>query len=93
MTCGVDQLGVNPELVQETDGAHGHDHSWGEADQRHPQPEDETHEATGPGLAERGGEVITLGRMVNNMRGPEETASVTDAVVPVVGAVVGEKHQ
>ena len=51
----MDQFGMNPELVKKTDRTNRHDHGWGEADDWHPQPKDEAHEATRPGLPERGG--------------------------------------
>ena len=50
-----DQFGMNPELVKKTDRTNRHDHGWGEADDWHPQPKDEAHGATRPGLPERCG--------------------------------------
>ena len=55
-----DQACVKPELVQQTDGTNGHDYGWGKADDGHPKPENEAHEASRPSLAERGGQVIAL---------------------------------
>ena len=51
----MDQLRMNPELVKKTDRTNRHDHGWGEADEWHPQPKNEAHEATRPGLSKRGG--------------------------------------
>ena len=56
----IHQFGVDPELVQQADGLHGEDHDGLKADEGHPEPEDESKKAAGPGLAQRGGEVVTL---------------------------------
>src|SRR5208282_964257 len=69
------------------------DHDGGKTKDGQPNPEDETHEAAGPGLPERGGEVIALGGVVHDVRSPEETALVADAVKPVVAELIPEKKQ
>jgi len=90
---GADQFGVNPELVQQADGFHGHDHDGWETDYGKPKPENEAHKAAGPGLAQRRGEVIALRGVMYNVGGPEEAALMADAVKPVVAELVAKKEQ
>src|SRR5262245_24404265 len=83
---------MNPELVEQADGLHGHDHDWREADERQPQPEDERHETASPGLAQGRAQVKALRRMVDDMRSPEEPAFMADAVKPVVGEIFCKEY-
>src|ERR1700751_438235 len=87
------QLSVNPELVEQADGFHGHDHHRSEADNGQPEPENEAHKAAGPGLAQSGRQVVALGRVMHHMRGPEQAALVAGAVEPVVAEFIAEKEQ
>ncbi len=91
---GADQLRVNPELVKQADGLHGHHHDGWETNQRQPQPENEAERnAAGPRLAESGAEVITLRRMMDYMRSPEKTAFMATAMEDVVGEIFGEEQE
>lgn len=54
------QFGMDPELVEQTDGLHGEHHDGRKANQRQPQPEDERHEVAGPGLAQRCAQIVML---------------------------------
>ena len=91
-TKRANQLRVNPELVKQADGFHGHDHDGSEANDRQPHPEDETHEASRPRLAKGGGQVVPLRRVVNDVGSPEETALVAYAVEPVIAEFVAEEE-
>src|SRR5262249_7609 len=56
-------------------------------------PEDETGEASGPRLAQRGGKVVALRGVMDHVRGPEKTAFVAHAMEPVVAEFVAEEEQ
>jgi hypothetical protein len=86
------KFGVNPELVEQPDRFHGHNHDWSEAEDRQPQPV-ETHEAASPSLAKRGGVVVLLRRMVHDVGSPEDPALVADAVKPVIAGFVAKKEE
>ena len=51
---------MNPELIQQANRLHGQHHHRRKADQWQPQPEDECHEAAGPGLPQRRSQVVAL---------------------------------
>jgi hypothetical protein len=85
-------LGVDPELVDETDRLLGEDHPGREAEQRQRRPERQRGHRR-PGLAQRRREVVVLGGVVDDVARPEDAHLVVDAVEPVVGKVVGEEEK
>ena len=61
-----DILGVNPELVKQTHGLHGHDGEGRKAQQRQPEPEQKrAGQRTCPSLAQSGAEIILRRRMMD----------------------------
>src|SRR5579883_917008 len=88
------QFRMNPELIEQADGLHGHDHHWLEANQGQPEPKDERkREPARPRLPQRGAQVIALGRMMHDVRCPEEAAFMAGAVRDVVAEIVGEEER
>jgi len=76
-----DGLRMYPELVNEADSLHAHDHYGVEAQQRHPCPEQEgAGKIAGPGLAQGGGQVVFAGGVVDHVRGPEKAHAMAYAV-------------
>ncbi len=85
---------MNPELVKQADGLHGHHHDGRKANQRQPEPKDEAKgDAAGPSLAESCAEVIALGRVMDHVRSPEETAFMAAAMKHVISKIFGEEQQ
>src|ERR1035441_3819931 len=54
----LDQLGMNPELVEQADGLQSEDHDGMESHQWHPQPENERKESTRPSLPQGRSQVV-----------------------------------
>src|ERR1700674_1665301 len=90
---GANEFRMNPELVEEADRLHGHDHHRRKTDDGQPDPEHKAGEGAGPRLPQRGRQVVALRRMMHDVRCPEETAFVADAVEPVVAEFIAEKEQ
>src|SRR5258707_9478204 len=82
---GANEFGVNPELVEQADRLHGHDHHRRESDDGQPNPEDETGEGAGPRLAQRGGEVVSLWEGVQYSRPQDEAALESGSAETMVG--------
>src|SRR6185312_15109757 len=84
---------MDPELVKQADGLHGHDHHRRKTGQRHPQPENPRHRSAGPGLAQCSAKVVPLRRMMHHVRCPEETALMAGAMEPVITEIVSKEDE
>ena len=82
----VDELGVDPVLVDEVEAARDHHHPRRHAEQRERRVEEERSERR-PRLAQRRREVVVPARVMVHVARPEEPVLVLHAVVPVVGEV------
>ena len=84
-----DQLGVDPELVDQVQPADEQQHRQRKADQHQRQAEQQAErEGLGPGLPQRGRQVVVLARVMDDVRGPEPADAVAGAVDAVIGQVV-----
>lgn len=87
-----DYLGVNPELVDEVQAGDEEHHRGRKADQEQGQAEEEGEaEEAGPRLSQRGGEVIMLGAVVDDMARPEPADAMRGAVEGVIGQIVDDE--
>lgn len=85
----VNRFGVDPILIDEIESREKENQGWRktEKEERHAEEKAER-EKTGPCLSQRGGEVIMLAAVMNDMRGPEPTNAMRGAVEPVIGKVI-----
>src|SRR5262249_33149049 len=86
-------FGVNPELIEQTDGLHGEHHYRVKTNQWEPHPENPTCERACPTLAKSSGQVVALGGVMNDVGSPEKAAFVAGAMKPVIAEFVREEQQ
>ena len=88
-----DLLGVHPELVQQVDQRHHHEHFQRHAGDRHRQVENPAQQHAAAGLAQGGGQVVVLALVMHHVRGPQDVHLVPQPVQPVVAEVVEDDGQ
>ena len=80
---------MDPELVDQVDARDEEHHRRRKADQEQRQAEQEGEaEEAGPGLPQRGRQIIMLARMVDDMARPEPADAVRRAVEDIIGEIV-----
>ena len=87
-----DQLGMNPELVEEINQADRDEHERRHASDRHRQIENPPQQHARARLPQRRRQVEGFALVMNDMGGPEDAHLVVDAVVPVVEEIIGDER-
>ena len=88
-----DQPGVDPVLIQKVDHPGDSHHQRRDADHRQRPVEEPAQHEPGRGLPQRGGEVVLLARMMDDVRRPEHVHLVGETVEPVVAEVVSDQRE
>lgn len=88
----VNRFGMDPVLIDQIQPGEKKDQCRRkpQKEQRHPEEKAEREKA-GPCLTQRGGQVIVLAAVMNDMRCPEPADAVRGAVEPVIGQIIQNK--
>src|SRR5436190_11141665 len=89
----LDELCVDPELVNQIEAMHQGEHPRGKAEQHYERIECPMQRAAEPALADGDAEVVLLARVVDDVEIPEQPALMADAMKDVIHKVVYKEQR
>ena len=90
----MDGLGMDPELIDQTDLLHEQNPQRVKTDQGHPSPKQKsTGGVSRPGLSQGCRQIIMKGGMMHHMASPKIVYMMASPVKPIIGKIISQKQK